>query len=1125
MNMKARGFKKLIAMSLFAATMLQFSPTAFAKDDVWGATPSNSLDEMAELLNATTYEDYLAQYAAEGVLPFAQSDRPAPIKINAVDFDAQRSEGAVKISDPKGIIAQTDKNGPAYGVSEYVLTGDGDSAIYKVNVPEAGFYNISLSYYPFVHIVYDTETGTLLENLSEDAYDAKYGENEVAGHVEGNTVAIERIIKINNEVPFTEARNIAFTRVWKDEIPEKIETIKFGGVDMERPFRQDKHGNEIRSKKYEDPSWREHVLRDSNAFYTDSFLFYFEEGENSLEIYGSREPVLFGGIEVFVEDKLVHYHGTDGEKGYYELTDGKTSNVTSEHTIKIQAEQPLATSDQVIYPISDKTSSITEPSSTSKTLVNNIGGEKWQIAGQWISYEFTCQESGYYYIIPRAKQATYAGIFASRSLKINGEYPFEEAKYLQFNYSDDWETKPLNDGTTNFRFYFEKGQTYVLEFECVLGNLSDKLRKVDESLTKMNDYYRQILMITGPEPSSFTDYGFQKLIPEVLRGMREEAENLRTVLAQFEEIIGEKGEHSVILDKVAYTLEVMGKDETKIADNLSILKSYVGSIGTWLLQSRNQPLNVDYIVIQGVDEKLPKAEANFFQSMGFEIGSFIMSFFTDYNSYGEMPQEEKEAAEITGNVEVWLTTGRDQAQIMREMVDDFTDATGIAVNYKLVAAGTLLPATLAGIGPDVSTDADPTGFGVRNAVKNIAEKIYNEETGKWEYKYKGFDIVRGLDENGEVNGDSWFSESAWTGLEVYNPDDTTGMNQKATYGIPVTQSFSMLFYRKDIFVELGLEVPETWDDLKGIIQKLSDKNMTIGLSQGMTQILMYQKGEPYYKGEGNIKSIGYATNLDSNIALDSFQQMCEYFSLYGQPISYDFANRFRTGEMPMGIADYSLCNQLLCFAPEIKGLWEFIRLPGSYTYETDEDGKIVTDENGNPVITNFSAVSPSGASSIMIMRDAKNDQEAWEYIKWWVDAPAQERFGKEQVAILGSAGKYFTANKKALLGQPWSAQEKVNLQEQFDNLMGTPMTPGNYIVGRYTNFAFLDVVDDGDAASDAGLYYIDEINKEIERKRKEYDFPIEDELIEMGIIDEDGNVLITDKDEAAMAETKTPDSK
>ena len=487
-----------------------------------------------------------------------------------------------------------------------------------------------------------------------------------------------------------------------------------------------------------------------------------------------------------------------------------------------------------------------------------------------------------------------------------------------------------------------------------------------------------------------------------------------------------------------------------------------------------------------------------------------MSFFTDYNTYGEMPQ--KENTEIKGNVEVWLTTGRDQAQIMREMVDDFTDQTGIAVNYKLVAAGTLLPATLAGIGPDVSTDADPTGFGVRNAVKNLAEKVQNED-GEWVYKYEGFDTIRRvrIEKDGQQNPDDWFTEAAWTGLEVYNPDDETGQNTKATYGVPVTQSFSMVFYRKDIFVELGLDVPKTWDDLIGIIQKLSDKNMTIGLSQGMTQILMYQKGIPYYKGDGNIRAQGFATNLDCVPAIEAFEDMCGYFTLYGQPVAYDFANRFRTGEMPMGIADYSLCNQLLCFAPEIKGLWEFIRLPGTFTYKTDEEGNIVEDENGKPIIEDFSAVSPSGSSAIMIMADAKNDMEAWEYIKWWVDAPAQERFGKEQVAILGAAAKYNTANRKALLGQPWSAQEKRNLEDQFGELMGTPMTPGNYIVGRYTNFAFLDVYDDGKAADDSALYYIDEINKEIERKRKEYDFPIESELLEEGIIDEDGNVLVFDE--------------
>ena len=68
------------------------------------------------------------------------------------------------------------------------------------------------------------------------------------------------------------------------------------------------------------------------------------------------------------------------------------------------------------------------------------------------------------------------------------------------------------------------------------------------------------------------------------------------------------------------------------------------------------------------------------------------------------------------------------------------------------------------------------------------------------------------------------------------------------------------------------------------------------------------------------------------------------------------------------------------------------------------------------------------------------------------------------------------------------------------------MTPGNYILSRYTNFAFLDVYDKGDAASEAMRYYMDEINKEITRKRAEYDFPTKDELLADGIIDENGNL-------------------
>lgn len=1091
---KSSNFKKLVSMLLFAAMAVQTVPAVFADDAAdngskTAVAPLNSLDEMRELMNSTTYEEYIALHKADGIEEFGEKDKPDPIVISAADYDRDTSDGELTVlGDPEGILADgdNDPNGMADGISEYLLTGEGSNVSYKVNIPKAGFYNVRVSYFPFYHIYYDNDNNIVAAPVESEV---KAGDFSGYNSVEGNTVSIERVVKIDGEVPFKEARNIAFSRIWKDSEAIDAEGKPVPKDEYGRAFRHDISGNEIRSKKYEDPEWNSQILRDSNAFYNDSFLFYFGEGEHTFELYSSREPVLFGEVEIFVEDKIPSY-----DEYHAAAEKGGVNTITSEHTVKIQAEMPIATSEQVIYPVNDKTSSVTEPSSTSKTLVNTIGGEKWKIAGQWVRYEFECPETGFYYIVPRAKQSLYAGIFASRSLKINGEYPFEEAKYLQFNYSNDWQTKPLNNNETQFEFYFEKGKTYVLEFECVLGNLSDKLRQVDESLTRMNEYYRQILMITGPEPDTFTDYGFTKLIPDVLRGMRLEAENLRSVLADFEEIIGEKGEHSVLLEKVAYTLEVMGNDESKVASNLSILKSYIGSIGTWLLQSREQPLQVDYISIQGTNEPMPVAEAGFFDTMGFEIGSFVMSFFTDYNTYGAM----EDFSDFEGeSVEVWLTTGRDQAQIMREMVDDFTNETGIAVNYKLVAAGTLLPATLAGIGPDVSTDADATGFGIRTAVRNLAEK---DENG--EYIYKGFDEMRGW---GEYEGQGWFSDEAWTGLTVYNPDDAEN-NPMAVYGVPVTQSFQMLFYRKDIFVELGLDVPSTWDDVMKIIQVLADKNMTMGLggtaqasSQTLPQILMYQKNEPYYKGDENlpreksISTVGFATNLDSNTALDAFQQTCEYFTLYGQPVQYDFANRFRTGEMPIGISDYSLCNQLLCFAPEVKGLWEFIRLPGSF----DSEG-------------NFSAVAPTGVSAIMIMSDAKNDQNAWEYIKWWVGDEAQERFGKEQVAIMGAAAKYNTANKNALLGQPWSAQERDNLVQQFDNLKGTPMTPGNYIVARYTNFAFLDAYDGGDNPSDAMLYYIDEINKEITRKRAEYDFPTKEQLLEEGKIDESGKLILND---------------
>ncbi len=1063
-----------VLLAALLASSVTGSFTAFAdtpeevEKNIKNSTTLNSLAATAEIMTSTTYSEYLAKL-----------DNPEKgedsLVINAVDYDEEKTTAAVQVLE--------DYDGDIGGS---LLTPDTGKVVWNFEIKTPGLYSISTDYYPYP----------------------------------GNSASIERVLFVDGRVPFKEARYLTFSRIWKEDyeaegfiVPEKLYKV---GTDIDssnadsnakavneeledgkknfreegRYFKYDYYQNEIRPTKVEKPEWVTKFFTDADTFHDAPFEFYFEAGEHTITLDGSREPLLLKSISIAPLEKVKTYEEIKAEYEKNGYKSPSTSNI-----VKMDAEVPAATSEQVVYPLNDRTSPITEPQHSSAIRLNSIGGSTWQLAGQWVTYEFEVEEDGLYYIIPRYMQNVNAGLFSSRKIYINGEEPFVEARNIRFDYSDDWQTKPLGSDTEDFMFYFEKGKKYELKLEAVLGDMGDILLQIDESLSRMNEYYRKIIMITGTQPDAYLDYDFASLIPDVLRGMRQESALLTEISSNLEALIGEKGDQSVILDKIAYLLDIMGNDETKVAANLANYKSYIGSLGTWILTARSQPLALDYIVVVPTDSDFrPRATGNFFQNIKHEFTAFINSFFANYNSVGAT--EDLEGKE--GVLEVWITTGRDQAQIIRQMVTEYTkladttDDEYPAVNIKLIAAGTLLPATLAGMGPDVSMDGDPVSYGVRNAVLNLNDRNLHE--GK---DLDGNPLPEGtrpyisLEELNEVR--SWFSDAAFVPVTVYNPDyipqgdELDEKYSQAIYGLPETQNFSMMFYRKDIFVDLGLEVPETWDELYDIIRIFSENNMEMGLSIGLHSIMMYQQDEPWYKGD-DVASIGMATNLDSDVSLDVFKTVCDLFTQYQQPYTYDAANRFRTGEMPILIADYTLYNQLTVFAPEIKGLWEFVQLPGTRrTAINDETGEEYT-------YIDHTASSSVGAK--MIMKDTDMPRAAWNYLRWWISAPTQSRFGNEQVAIIGTAAKYATANIEALQSQSWSSNEKRNLTQQFDSLQGTPMTPGNYIVARNQNFAFLSVYNDGATPADAMQSYIPEINKEITRKRDEYDFRTLEETLE-----------------------------
>ncbi|MBQ7364500.1 MAG: extracellular solute-binding protein [Clostridia bacterium] len=1104
-------------LAFFLAVLVLIGPGAVVSTASEGSLGGGTMNSLTDLLSAIKYTEYLEKYAAvangtetvtiegDALLQYAED-------ITTAYSDVYLEKDGVYVTDADGNkipkFVKDKASITTQGQIAIVQEKDGKTGLYLPNngvvgwsfdVPAEGMYNVIFNYL---------------------ANDASTGE-------ESKTTSIERSLYINGRVPYYEARFISLTKVWVDD-PSTFNKDADGNVIYKEDatgnkvpnFHTDINGNEIKSDKMQAPEWRTFNCMDSTGYVTTPLLFYFKEGTNTLALEAQREAMFVSSIKLAPPTELPTY------EEYYEKYVAQGAKDYTGEPVRIQAEYPSATSENTIYATNDRTSYITQPQDAANILMNTIGGdggEKWQTLGQWVRYSIEVPESGFYNIVLRFKQSVLEGTFSSRTLRVRlaGEteatVPFYEAYYLQFNYSDDWQVGGLNAGNPEltFRVYLEKG-TNDIELEASFGNMSDILRRVNTSLQTINDIYIKILRITGATPDNNRDYGFYDIMPDDCDELRVQAKELQAISDMFVEITGTAGSHAKTLETVSMLLEKMGSHEDNIARNLSNLKEKLGTLGTWLQTSMSQPLQIDYIQIQNPEtdeDDFPKAVENFFQALWYEISMFFVSFSNDYDTLGatEIVKEENK-------ITVWTTLGRDQAQIIRNLITNgYNSKTeGYSVVLELVAGGSLIPSILAGVGPDISMghgSGDVINWAIRSAVVPIDEMEGYDEVTTWfsdaatipltlrelywaedvtdeekatAYKFSTVDYQAYEDYNktcprgeeltlGQYAYALARSKGYYSALYTDPADDKEYYYKESVYGLPETQSFSMLFYRADIFLDLGIEAPKTWQELLTIVPTLQKNKMEVAFptSGGGLNLFLYQMGGELYADDGREIAI------DSNLGLEAFEYLCQFFEQYRFPISYDFSNRFRSGEIPIGIMDYGTYTQLSVYATEIKGLWQFVPLP-AYTIYDDKTGDIVYQNND----------SVSGVSAIiMVKNDERNEAKtktAWEFMKWYVSAETQTEYASELTALLGTVSKHQTANIEALESLPWTTTEKNNLMAQFENLAAIPEYPGSYIIGRYVNFAFLAVYNENADAADSLQSYIIEINKELTRKRQEF---------------------------------------
>jgi len=905
-----------------------------------------------------TYSRYIERYA----------NIPAAVKDVPVDIFSWK--------DAKGVSVLESFEG-----EEKALRSDEDSYVeFKVNVENAGMYNMYLEYYP----------------------------------LSSRGINIERLLKINGQVPFLGADRLVFFRMWGDAGNKRM----------------DNQGNEIRPAQVEKPVWESDYFKDALGFIKEPYKFYFPAGENTIRLEGINEPFAIRSIQLKVPSVNQPYR-----EYISKVNTAKFKNERASFQLKMQGENAIRRSDPSLYPVYDRSSGATEPASVARIKLNMIGGQNWRVAGQWIEWEFNIPEDGMYRFTIKGRQNYNRGYVSNRIVIIDGQVPCSELSVVPFRYNNKWVQNTLSDNDGEMFFPLSRGR-HTLRLQVTLGDMGDILNVMEESVYRLNSVYRKILVLTGTDPDVYRDYRVDYVYPEVITAMALESKILYKLVDDLTRYSGERSAQAAATLTLARQLELFVRRPDKIPRTLANFKGNISALGDSLLALSQSQLDIDYIIISASEAKLEKVNENFFVAAAHEISSFFASFFVDYNNLGDV---YRKGADV---VNVWMLAGRDQSTILKSMIDDtFTPRTGIKVNVKLVAADTVMPAVVAGTGPDAALtigQGDPVNYAVRKAAYDLS-------------KFPGFEEVT-----------KEFDNSVLIPFEYYG----------GIYGLPETQYFHVMFYRKDILEELNITIPDTWDDLINILPIIQKNNMNVGIpsvgnsaAPDFSNFLahLFQRGGRLYNDDNS------RTLLSSETAIEAFDVYTKFFTHYKTPIVYDFVNRFRTGEIPLGFADYTTFNTLEVFAPEIRGLWGFARMPGLKKSDGIIDRSVST-----------------GTVASMIFSNAKHPDLAWEFLKWWVSADTQLRFGRELESVMGAAARYPTANYDAFKRLSWGAEQMAVLNEQRSWTVGTPEVPGGYYVSRHISNAVRKILNEGEDTRETLLDYTITINDELIKKRKEF---------------------------------------
>ena len=831
-----------------------------------------------------------------------------------------------------------------------------------------------------------------------------------------STDSVEIAVKIDGQYPFAEAKSVFLERYWEDD----------GNL------RTDEKGNEFAPKAKQTNKWYKKSIYDPSGFNVNPLSFVMQSGAHQITIESKSQAVAIKSIRFVPVVSVMDY------SKYLEKF--KNAADYSGETLVLEGEDAAERSKKSIVALSDNSSISIQPQSAFLSKINYIGSNNWNLPGDTITWNIDVKKSGFYTLKFSYRQNHTINENFYRELKIDGEVPFNQAKTIAFPYSGSWSYLTFSDTENKpYKIYLSEGK-HTLSLSVTMGPLSQVCGTLNDLVYELADFYRSIVMITGENPDVNRDYNLFKQIKDYDKRLKGYSEILDNMMKKLSEIAGnDSGSGLTILRNMKDVIERMRNNKYYAHQYKDRYYSNYAALSAWVYERSAMPLDIDAIFLDKANNTDNARKASFIKQAAFSAQRFVASFVSQYQ--GETIGKSDKT------ITLWINWGRDQAKVLKNLVSsDFTVEHEIDVKIKVTNA-TLLQGILSGNGPDCSLQvsrSEPVNLAMRGGLYDLG-------------KFDDYDEV----------------------MKRFIPgSDLPYIYEGGHYGIPNTQSFYMLFYREDIFNQMGLTLPKTWDEFLNTSNLLLRKNMQVGLPYvqitDMSQVntgvgalnifptLLMQKGISIYNEDLS------ASTLMEPETVKTFTQWVNYYNKYGFPKTYNFYDRFRVGLMPMAVVSYTMYASLSAAAPEIKQLWKMAEVPG---YRR-EDGTIDHSVSG-------------GGTAAIILKESKHPELAWEFIKWWTEADTQYAYASEIENILGTAARHDTANVEALKMLSWDKENLEALLKQWAEVKEIQEIPGGYYMARVLDQAFWNTTN-GEDAYETLAKWERIANAEIERKGKQY---------------------------------------